>query len=687
MVPMGVFAQLNDLIGIDSFIESEDVATDQDQSTFDKERGELFDSITDKLYSDPFTALRFSAVSLEDNPKYHVVQFAKVKVLLVYGRFIEALEEANRIRNPTWRARAFLVIGDFERINKRTDNAQSFYRQIFEFFDKNSKQEDNGKTLELVAGRFAIFGQYELMSRAINLISDSNKRIRTMEDLLKKLLESKDPRYKIIIAAIIKDSYDLVRNFDPAKNNDHFPRLNRIALAAVEAGVPQLAEIIYDDVLKKLITKDDFYSQRAYAEALAGKILIGNTRSVMKQIQELSLPSQRAIALATVARARSLHGDNDATVPLFNLALEEADNVRSAQFRNYVFHHIGIEMANVGRPQEALKTLTKIEDIQERIDALMEIAQLNLNNKKIDETIELLNFIPYTGMRAHIMIACAAQLASDIKNYRRVDALLLNALNETGAKPRLDYLRSAAIRLLNAQVRFGSADNDAKIFAKVRSVINLLNEPLLKVQLLSNIARIQINRKLVNEAKLTLNQAIIANYDLRKIEDQNIALKEIVGLKLYFGDYVDAFDNAARIIDLETDKDVLTDDFGRLTSPKVQALLEVATFLAGADDVYFQFIDSRTKKKRNLEYPARVDLAMRAARQIPHNIPQAVVIAEVAISLKNYTNKAEARKNAGFVVPDNSYAQTQRDDITNIKIDFNDIIIKNNNPKNAGFVQ
>ena len=53
----------------------------------------------------------------------------------------------------------------------------------------------------------------------------------------------------------------------------------------------------------------------------------------MKSIQELPLPSQRAIALSTVARARSVKGDNDATVPLFNLALEEADNVRSANLK------------------------------------------------------------------------------------------------------------------------------------------------------------------------------------------------------------------------------------------------------------------------------------------------------------------------------------------------------------------
>ena len=109
------------------------------------------------------------------------------------------------------------------------------------------------------------------MSRAINLIEDGAKRIRTMEELLKKLVESKDPKYKIIIAAIIKDSYDLASNFDPTRNADHFPRLNRIANTAVIAGVPQLATIIYDDVLKKLVTHDDFASQRAYAEALRAR--------------------------------------------------------------------------------------------------------------------------------------------------------------------------------------------------------------------------------------------------------------------------------------------------------------------------------------------------------------------------------------------------------------------------------
>ena len=123
-----------------------------------KEKGELYDTITDKLYSDPFTALRFSAISLQDNPKYHIVQFAIVKVLLVHGKFIEALEEANRIRAATWRARAFLIIGDYERLNGRLENAQSFYRQIFEFFDKKSKQDDGGKTLEMVPADLRIMG-------------------------------------------------------------------------------------------------------------------------------------------------------------------------------------------------------------------------------------------------------------------------------------------------------------------------------------------------------------------------------------------------------------------------------------------------------------------------------------------------------------------------------------------------
>ena len=65
---------------------------------------------------------------------------------------------------------------------------------------------------------------------------------------------------------------------------------------------------------------------------------------------------------------------------------------------------------------------------------------------------------------------------------------------------------------------------------------------------------------------------------MQKADEQGEALKEIVGLKLYFGEYVDAFDNAARIPDSPTDKDLPTDEYGRLKSAKVQSLSEVAQF-------------------------------------------------------------------------------------------------------------
>ena len=618
----------------------------------------VIDPITAKLYNDPLITLRFAVVGLEGHEQFHIVQFSVVRVLLANEDFVSAVEETSRINNMLWRAKAFMLLGHYEEKSGRRSSAISFFRQVMRFVRNEEDTQSAGRLLKELSNKFQSMGEITLASSAIKLIKEPTIRFNQMFEFIQYLTREYDNEYNDILNDLTTSIFGIIQESLQNSNTINFQVLevmNQIAKIVSKKGGNDVANEIYDFIIARMISRADFESQLALSVAMAGKVFVGDTREVMSRVQGFPNALLRGLSLTAVARARDNSGDLFGVLPLFDLALDEAESIVDNQQKNYLYMQVALDYSRSGFFSHSLATVAKINDYDLRFNTLLEVAQAAFNREEYSEVLNMIQYMPFVGARAHMMLAVASRLRDDERNTRQVNALITNALSETNAKRIKSYLYSAMIKTLRAQLDFGSPANDDIVFDRIRNLLTEIDQPSIVVYILANIANIQAKRGNVNAGKITLERAIEINHDEEDVYKKAVSRAEVALVKLNFNDVIEAFDEASRIPTTKFDTNISFDQNGYLVSPKIKTLMKVSSSIARTGDI---------------------DLALRASREVRSSIGHVLVIAEVAIAHRELELQQKLRDGQISFVPDLSFLENKFFRPDSLQLDYDLIVQK-----------
>ena len=190
---------------------ADDIAKPSFSPQRDAYRASEVDPVTLAILSDALLRLQFLAVAaLESEEDAGLAQSGVVRAYLALRQMDNAIEIAQRIADPVWRARSFLWISDYVRIvQKDASEARAWMdRAIAEVKDQPPSDKVTD-TYGIAANRLAQMGAAEAATATAKLIADRQDRVRTLREIASVILNSSDDEAtKQAVATVLRQTFD-----------------------------------------------------------------------------------------------------------------------------------------------------------------------------------------------------------------------------------------------------------------------------------------------------------------------------------------------------------------------------------------------------------------------------------------------------------------------------------------------
>lgn len=545
------------------------------------------DPVTLAVLSDALLRLQFLAVAaFESDEDVGLAQSGVVRAYLARRQAAKAVDNADRIADPIWRAMSFIWISDYiAMVEKDIPKATEWVRRAISEVNQLDIPEKKGELLQVAANRLADLGLPDAAQETALEIPEIAIRVSTLQEIAAKMLDrntASTPPPKV--ASILREAVSQLQQLD-LTDGTHAGVLINIGAVQTEVEDVAAAQATFALAQNAILNGPPDQRHAGLTRLAARMVEAGNQRGGMSIVRLIPEGADRARALAAVSAAMGQR-NIDAAVPLFLLADEEAKRVEDQAERFDAITFIVQRQTDVGRLADAFEGAFQITEDVPRAEALLGMGRILLAKGKYTEALVLKDYIPYVGMRAQLMgpVALDRGLEEDPEG---ASALLAEALDPTGYPYLPRYIPDALDAVLSAQIKGGSESADRAIFARARDVVEVLPGDLAQVHALLKIAIAEARRGRIDDAQKTISAAYRTTFEHREDIGFDLALQAISLAQLAAGDLLGAYDTAARIPEpASTDNLPRTPD-GGFDVPRYQALIRVAAAAGRLGDPNF----------------------------------------------------------------------------------------------------
>ena len=448
------------------------------------------------------------------------------------------------------------------------------------------------------------------------------RRIAKLREIAE--LQSGDINKKISAAADVnlRLAFEQVKRAT-IENEERLDLLLSIAKTCIQLDSRKLAQEILEFGYAILAGKPYDGNMPVVAEFAAEMVRTGSRRRAMEIVRAMKSDLRNSYTLASVARAFAMTGSIEGAVPLFYLAVQGTENLEEGAEKVNLLTHILKEQARSGRLADAFTTAGKIKDKDEQRDALFAMARILLKDNRPLEALKLIDYLPDMGMRAQILTQAARYYYAGGER-KRAAALMLKAVQPTGADATVATLSKGIPLIFEAQVEMDKGEDRDRVFNGARKLLALIPNTIVKVPVMTRIARAEMRDGQKDAADRSLGMAWRIAWLNKDSEEFPGLLSNIAMAQLNIGELLLAFDTAARIADQPLDDYT---DFSAAREerddPKSRALTAVAVAAARRSEA---------------------QLALRAARTIKNPSGRASAYREVSLAFPIASQQADLGK-------------------------------------------
>ncbi len=582
------------------------------------------DPVTEVVQGDALTQIRIAAISFQDQKNLGQALSGVIGAFLKRDRLKDAMVDLSVIHDPVWRAYALLHFakyhyarGELTTVNALLDRADALATQL-------AARPEETTVLELVARREAEYGNFAAARRIAGRIVPPLPRM----DAFLEIAEFQAGDSNKAVAADAVESIRLA--FDNAKKatigrEERLSMFLKIADTALSLRHRKIAREIYEFGYAILAKKPFDGNTPIIAEFAAGMVRAGDRRRAMEIIRSMKNDVRHGYALASVAQAFATTGGIEGAVPLFYLALQDADNLEDGPVKIGLLTHIIKAQTHAGRLADAFTSAGKITDAEKQRAALFAMGKILLEENKPLEALKLIDYLPDMGMRAQIFTR-AARHHYNAGDKKLAAELMLRAVKPTGTESTPATLAAGIPLIFEAQVELGKSPSRDEVFAGARRLLDLIPNKPIKVPVMTRIARAEMKDGQKDAAERSLGMAWrIAWFNKDKPVFPEL-LTNIAMAQLNIGELLLAFDTAARISDNPTAEiGELETMFKRQENPKAEALTAIAVAAAQQSEG---------------------QLALRAARAIVSPAARASAYRQIALAFPVGNQQAKLGKGA-----------------------------------------
>lgn len=423
-----------------------------------------WNSESGQLYQIKEDVVRYSQGSSEDDPRREVL-----KGLTYTGRFQQALQIAERIEAPTFKATALCILAEAALKAGDTKGASALLKEAQLNADKPEYPNFGGKTAALVAlaRTTAKMGDIQRASALLDLAQDNVATTLHVSEYIDRVIVVARAASKIGDAkralAILEKAQQRV-----AKTDEYYVKawkLSAISEAIAKTGDIQWALQVADSI-EYPEPKYEALSNIARAAAKTGDI-----QQALKITEKIEFPTYKARGLSAIAEAALNKGDTHWALALLKQAQQNAESDRDSDPKHWTLIAIADVTAKIGDAQWTSALLDQVQKSVEIDDPssykntrLVSIAQaaartgdtqraLNIIDRLEDPDDRILPLIAVTEaaaqtgdtQRASVLLDQVLQRVVRIKNSNFKSAVLGIIAKTAGKIGNLSIGREAAL--------------------------------------------------------------------------------------------------------------------------------------------------------------------------------------------------------------------------------------------------
>ena len=625
------------------------------------------DPVSSNFLIDALTALRFVAISLDNEEDIGLATSGIARSFLIKDDIESALREANSIDNPLWRSRTLLSIADYYIQQDNRENAIDTLKQITDIFNDDVLL-DGEVMLRLTSNRLSKLGALQeslvALSKIKNVRQQLNTVIQSISDISDKFnqsqsnIESDNRALNATVAQVLVNAESKVNDLRTFLSDEEFINIYiKIAQTYLKINDNASALKMFENAEGFIKRLDINESQKLLPILASATVPLGDIKNAMRIIQDIDATIPRAQGLSSVAVANFKNNAIDAALPLFAMAKQSVkfypDNIQ----RYAILTRILVDETSSRRYADAFTTAGLIDNIFYQAQALFFMAQKVISQRKYVEALRLIDYIPYISLRARISADLVLAVVNNEDNVDNsmVDKVLANALNDTGMPIESSTIISTIERLLAVQVAYGARENDDKIFNRALEIIENTQIDINKVFAIVTVARayalrneLDASRKLIDRAfrLVWLNRN---NWINSANQNYGSALESITKGQLQLGSIFSAFDTAASIPEPTPEERIIQNQAGRYIHPRYSAMQAIAIYATNT---------------------GAMDLAIRAANEIEYAPARAQALSYIAIANTYIDNPNFPTEIFGFDFLERQWVDQFNNILQDSQIDF-----------------
>lgn len=583
------------------------------------------DPLTRAVEGSPLTLIRIAALSLKEPSHQGEALSGLVSALLARNKPDDAAIEMKAITDPLWRARALIHFADDQKRRGRIQTAKNTLNKSLELAKGEQTERDGGATVIRIAERYIALETFQNAITATLLIPDRFEQIRLLLKIATQLQQSKLPVLDTDSKKVLAAAFKIATSIRPT-TKESITTIIRIAEFQIGADDQEGARRSLAHAENVLEKKRFMGRDQLRADLAAALVLIDDPVAAQAIVRSTLDIDRKARAIASIARASAQKGNMEAAVSLFTLAFEQIEKIKDKTIKYVALTHIIEEQAKVGLLADAFRYAGVIRDRKPQAIALLKMGRVLLKQKRYNEAIKLVDFIPYVSMRSQIFVPVALDTGLRGDKEKASNYLTL-ALKETRFKATPLELKKALPPIIDAQSKAGSVAMNDALFKRVLERFDKLPDDSTKIHVLTRIAIAEARSKRQTAALRALAGAWRISWLNRKNPKYPSILTDLMKAQIEVGELLQAFDIAARVPD-------------SVTPPQKPGQLEAS-------------LNARNAALRRVAVAAAAEgkqrLALRAAGRIRDIASRARVYGEIAKAFPSGKKQYEKiEQNKGF---------------------------------------
>ena len=516
----------------------------------DNQTSRNVDPLTRAVEGNPLTLIRIAALSLKEPSHQGEALSGLVSALLARNKPDDAAIEMKAITDPLWRARALIHVADDQKRRGRIQTAKNTLNKSLELAQGKQMERDAGATAIRIAERYIALEAFQDATNTTLLIPDKFEQIRLLLKIATQLQQSKLPVLKTDSKKVLAAAFKIATSIRPT-TKESITTIIRIAEFQIGADDQEGARQSLAHTENVLEKRRFMGRDQLRADLAAALVLIDDPVAAQAIVRSTIDIGRRARAIASIARASAQKGNMEAAVSLFTLAFEQTEKIKDKTSKYMALTHIIVEQAKVGLLADAFRYAGVIRDRKPQALALLKMGRVLLKQKKYNEAVKLVDFIPYVSMRSQIFVPVA--LDTGLRGDReKASNYLTMALKETRFKATPLELKKALPLVIDAQSKAGSVAMNDALFKRVLERFDKLPDDSTKIHVLTRIAIAEARSRRQTAALRALAGAWRISWLNRKNPKYPSILTDLMKAQIEVGELLQAFDIAARVPDSAT---------------------------------------------------------------------------------------------------------------------------------------